>query len=113
MTTRYPIVFETEENGAISAYVPDLPVYAAAETHHATERAIRQVLAAYLAEHPDLPSSRTTVKVARVAATRRGHVVTIVGAGALVGHLRSSRTAAASRANGARGGRPRRIARGR
>ena len=32
MTLLYPIVLETEDNGAVSAYVPGLPVYAAAET---------------------------------------------------------------------------------
>jgi hypothetical protein len=33
MTDFYPIVLETEDRGAVSAYVPGLPVYAAAETH--------------------------------------------------------------------------------
>ena len=32
MTMLYPIVLETEDNGAVSAYVPGLPVYAAADT---------------------------------------------------------------------------------
>ena len=32
MTLLYPIVLETEDNGAVSAYVPGLPVYAAAAT---------------------------------------------------------------------------------
>lgn len=44
MTLLYPIVLETEENGAVSAYVPGLPVYAAAESHAKAERAIRAVL---------------------------------------------------------------------
>jgi len=39
MTILYPIVLETEESGAVSAYVPGLPVYAAAETHAKAERA--------------------------------------------------------------------------
>jgi len=39
----YPIVLETEENGAVSAYVPGLPVYAAADSHAKAERAIRAV----------------------------------------------------------------------
>ena len=30
MTMLYPIVLETEDSGAVSAYVPGLPVYAAA-----------------------------------------------------------------------------------
>ena len=33
MTMLYPIVLETEDNGAVSAYVPGLPVYAAADSH--------------------------------------------------------------------------------
>jgi hypothetical protein len=33
MTMLHPIVVETEESGTVSAYVPGLPVYAAAETH--------------------------------------------------------------------------------
>jgi predicted RNase H-like HicB family nuclease len=52
MTMLYPIVLETEESGAVSAYVPGLPVYAAAETHAKAERAIRGVLTEYLNTHP-------------------------------------------------------------
>ena len=48
MTMLYPIVLETEDNGAVSAYVPGLPVYAAADSHAKAERAIRAVLAEYL-----------------------------------------------------------------
>ena len=47
MTMLYPIVLETEESGAVSAYVPGLPVYAAAETHAKAEHAIRRVLTEY------------------------------------------------------------------
>ena len=47
MTLLYPIVLETEASGAVSAYVPGLPVYAAAETHAKAERAIRTVLTAH------------------------------------------------------------------
>ena len=53
MTQLYPIVLETEDSGAVSAYVPGLPVYAAADTHTKAERAIRTVLAVYLDAHPD------------------------------------------------------------
>ena len=67
MTLLYPIVLETEASGAVSAYVPGLPVYAAAETHAKAERAIRAVLTAYLEAHPDSrPDAR--VRVARVSA---------------------------------------------
>lgn len=37
MTVLYPIVLETEESGAVSAYVPGLPVYAAADSHAKAE----------------------------------------------------------------------------
>jgi hypothetical protein len=62
MTMLYPIVFETEQNGAVSACVPGLPVYAAADSQAKAERAIRAVLAEYLGEHPD-----ARVRVARVS----------------------------------------------
>jgi predicted RNase H-like HicB family nuclease len=66
MTMLYPIVLETEESGAVSAYVPGLPVYAAADTHAKAERAIRAVLTEYLDAHPGSePVAR--VRVARVA----------------------------------------------
>ena len=48
MTQVYPIVLEIEDSGTVSAYVPGLPVYSAADTHTKAERAIRTVLAAYL-----------------------------------------------------------------
>jgi predicted RNase H-like HicB family nuclease len=101
----YPIVLETEESGAVSAYVPGLPVYAAADTHAKAERAIRTVLTAYLNAHPaSQPVAR--VRVARY--TDKGErKVDIVGAAALVGAHRSTTKARASRANGRLGGRPR------
>lgn len=104
MTMLYPIVLETEESGAVSAYVPGLPVYAAADTHARAERAIRTVLADYLDAHPgSQPEAR--VRVARVS--DKGRKVDIVGVAALVGARRSTAKARASRANGRLGGRPR------
>jgi hypothetical protein len=87
MTMLYPIVLESEENGAVSAYVPGLPVYAAADSHAQAERAIRAVLAAYLTAHP---ASRpdTRVRVARVS-DRGKPRVSVVGVAALVGAKRS------------------------
>jgi hypothetical protein len=104
MTMLYPIVLETEENGAVSAYVPGLPVYAAADSHAKAERAIRAMLAEYLTVHPaSRPGAR--VRVARVS--HRGKPrVSVVGAAALVGAKRSNAKARASRANGRLGGRP-------
>jgi hypothetical protein len=101
----YPIVFETEENGAVSAYVPGLPVYAAADSQSKAERAIRAVLTEYLDEHPGTqPVAR--VRVARVADRGKARV-SVVGVAALVGAKSSEAKARASRANGRLGGRPR------
>jgi hypothetical protein len=100
----YPIVLETEENGAVSAYVPGLPVYAAADSDAQAERAIRLVLADYLDAHPaSRPDAR--VRVARVSARGKPRV-RVVGVAALIGATRSDAKARASRANGRLGGRP-------
>lgn len=104
MTRLYPIVLETEPSGAVSAYVPGLPVYAAADSHAKAERALRAILTDYLNAHPaSRPEAR--VRVARVfdQGTTR---INIVGVAALVGAKRSSAKARASRANGRLGGRP-------
>jgi predicted RNase H-like HicB family nuclease len=104
MTIHYPIVLETEASGAVSAYVPGLPVYAAADSHAKAVRAIRGVLTAYLEAHPGSRSA-AQVRVARFSDGQTG--VDIVGVAALVGARRSTRKARASRANGRLGGRPR------
>jgi hypothetical protein len=105
MTLLYPVVLEREENGAVSAYVPGLPVYAAADSHTKAERAIRTLLNDYLHAHPDSrPEAR--VRVARFS-DKGQRRVDIVGVAALVGSRRSTLKARASRANGRLGGRPR------
>ena len=102
MTMLYPIVLETEESGAVSAYVPGLPVYAAADSHAKAERAIRVVLTNYLNAHPaSRPDAR--VRVARVSDRGKARV-SVVGVAALVGAKRSDAKARASRANGGVGG---------
>jgi hypothetical protein len=106
MTTYYPIVLDTEASGAVSAYVPGLPVYAAADTRRQAERAIRTTLAAYLAAHPE-SAPTSFVRVARVS---DASTVELVGVGALLGAARSPRKAHASQVNGRLGGRPRKIA---
>jgi predicted RNase H-like HicB family nuclease len=113
MTLLYPIVLETEDSGAVSAYVPGLPVYAAAETRAKAERAIRAVLTAYLEAHPDSrPDAH--VRVARFTNFGKTNIgktkVDIIGVAALVGAHRSATKARASRANGRLGGRPRKTA---
>lgn len=105
MTVLYPIVLETEDSGAVSAYVPGLPVYVAANTHATAERAIRTVLTAYLDAHPD-SRPEVRVRVARLS-TKGRTTVNIVGPAALVGAHRSTTKARASRESGRLGGRPR------
>jgi predicted RNase H-like HicB family nuclease len=106
--TYYPIVIETETSGAVSAYVPGLPVFAAANTRAKAEQAIRETLASYLEAHPDtVPTS--DVRVARVSGGQRSKVQ-IVGVGALLGTGRSRLKARASQMNGRLGGRPRKTA---
>lgn len=108
MTMLYPIVLETEDNGAVSAYVPGLPVYAAADTHAKAERAIRALLTSYLQMHPG-SRSEARVRVARFTGGAKARV-DIIGAAALVGAQRSASKARASRVNGRLGGRPRQAA---
>jgi hypothetical protein len=104
MTVFYPIVLETEDDGAVSAYVPGLPVYAAADSHAKAERAIRAILTEYLTAHPaSRPDAR--LRVARISGRGKPHV-SVVGVAALVGARRTSAKARASRANGRLGGRP-------
>ena len=108
MTSYYPIVIETEANGAVSAFVPGLPVFAAADTRKKVEQAIRETLVAYLEAHPD-SAPTSDVRVARVSDRQRSKVH-IVGVGALLGTGRSRRKARASQMNGRLGGRPRKTA---
>jgi hypothetical protein len=104
MTMLYPVVLETEDNGAVSAYVPGLPVYAAADSHAKAERVVRAVLTEYLNAHPaSRPDAR--VRVARCSGTGN-RTVEIVGVAALVGARRTAAKARASRSNGRLGGRP-------
>ncbi len=110
MTTRYPIVFEVEDSGAVSAYVPGLPVYAAGDTVDEAEKAVRELLALFVddrqARGVDLPEPQTGIKVARITTARGRSTVSIVSPAALLGRHRSARKAAAARRNGRRGGRP-------
>jgi predicted RNase H-like HicB family nuclease len=113
MTNHYPVVLEHEANGTVSAYVVGLPgVFAAADTERAAAAAIRKALRAHLAalEALDVPRRdvRTTLRVAKVSSGEGARTeVNFVGLGALLGRHRSPKKAAAARANGRKGGRPR------
>lgn len=114
MTSHYPIVLEHEPNGSVSAYVIGVPgVFAAADTERAATAALRSALRLHLAALSRFPRAlatrRTTLRVARVTTTNaaRGPVVDVVGLGALLGRTRTPAKAAAARANGRKGGRPR------
>jgi len=104
MTTYFPIVIEHEQNGAYSAYVPGLPIYAAADSKSQVERSIRKMLVTYFETHPATAPSRATVRVARVSDVEP---VRILSAAALVSATTSAAKAHASRLNGLLGGRPR------
>jgi hypothetical protein len=107
-TTAYPIVFETEENGTVSAAVTGLPVFAAADTRVKAEAAIAGVLAAYLEAHPETKPPDVALRVARVDWLRNACPrVRLVGIGALLGSTSTRRKSAAARRNGRKGGRPR------
>jgi predicted RNase H-like HicB family nuclease len=106
MSHYFPVVFEHEANGAVSAFVPGLPIYAAADTRRQAEKAIRQTIEAYLEAHPETKPT-ADVGAVRVESLSNSRQVSMVGLAALLGSRRSSAKRRAARRNGKLGGRPR------
>ena len=52
MAAHFPIVFEREDSGVVSAYVAGLPVYAQGATRSKAAAAIVRTLRAYMDAHP-------------------------------------------------------------
>lgn len=107
-TEHYTAVFEEEANGTISAWIVGVTgVYASADSVAAAKTALRQALDEHLATLRELNQRGTPRSEVHILRSR-GERLDYVGLGALLGKRTSRAKASAARANGRKGGRPRR-----